>query len=77
MSFSFAVIDEIWQKVDKEDIRTLQELELFDVSVVAFPAYEDTDVAQRRLKDYQDAANWTKTPVKVNFTFRQRQAESE
>ena len=84
MSFSFSVVNEIWQKVDKEDIRTLQELELFDVSVVAFPAYEDTDVAQRRW----DAVKGERaeehmrilagvTAITLNFPYRQRQAEAE
>ena len=79
MSFSFAVVNEMWQKVDKEDIRTLQELELFDVSVVAFPAYEDTDVAQRRMEAAKNCleARMLVIPVTFSFPYRQRQAESE
>ena len=82
MSFSFSVVSESWKTKDKVDIRTLEELELFDVSVVAFPAYEDTDVAQRRL----DAVKGERAkgeerrlilPITLNFPYRQRQAEAE
>ncbi len=58
MSFGFTVVKEEWrveqvqtsdgQTVDVE-VRLLQELRLFEVSAVTFPAYEETDAALRAL----------------------------
>lgn len=47
MSFAFDVKGEAWEKVDGEEIRVLSEVDLFDVSIVAQPAYPDTTVALR------------------------------
>ena len=45
MSFGFVVIEDAWNRDD--NIRTLMDVELFDVSPVTYPAYPDTDVAVR------------------------------
>jgi phage head maturation protease len=37
--------------VEKVPVRTIQEVELFEVSAVTFPAYEDTELALRSLDD--------------------------
>jgi HK97 family phage prohead protease len=53
MSFGFRVIKDKWERYTDEeakerlDIRTLLEVRLFDVSVVTFPAYPQTDAAVR------------------------------
>lgn len=48
MSFSFVTIKDRWEnKEGKDSIRTLEEVELFDVSPVTFPAYPQTDVNVR------------------------------
>ena len=47
MSFGFQVVDERWETKDKENIRILEKVRLFDVSVVTFPAYPQTDVGLR------------------------------
>jgi HK97 family phage prohead protease len=47
MSFGFYVLDDEWHKEDGKDVRVIKNTELFDVSVVAYPAYEDTTVAAR------------------------------
>lgn len=53
MSFGFRAINDSWETVDGESVRTIHEGELFDVSVVAFPAYSDTSVALRSLGRWQ------------------------
>lgn len=53
MSFGFRTISDKWETKDGEDFRTLEKVELFDVSPVTFPAYEDTDVAVRSLEAYR------------------------
>lgn len=48
MSFSFLPVKEEWSVTDDgDDVRTLIELSLFDVSPVTFPAYTETDAALR------------------------------
>ena len=55
MSFGFRTISDKWETKDGEDLRTLEKVELFDVSPVVFPAYEDTDVAVRSLEAYRES----------------------
>jgi hypothetical protein len=48
MSFGFKAIDDSWGKDDEgESIRTLNKVELFDISAVTFPAYPETSVSVR------------------------------
>jgi len=51
MSFQFRVPKDrdSWETVNGELIRTLHEVELFDVSPVTFPAYPQTDVSVRSI----------------------------
>lgn len=49
MSIGFMVVTQRWAKEDKKEIRELVEVDLFEVSVVAFPAYPQTSVAVRSL----------------------------
>ncbi len=53
MSFGFVVLKDAWEhNKGKDSIRTLQEVKLFDVSPVTYPAYPQTSVAVR---DYLSA----------------------
>jgi HK97 family phage prohead protease len=59
MSFGFRVIKDSWDEVDGEIIRTLIECELFDVSVVTYPAYLMTSASVRSLlysNEFRDLA---------------------
>lgn len=47
MSFGFRTIRDKWEQHYNKKIRTLLEVQLFDVSLVSFPAYPDTSVALR------------------------------
>lgn len=49
MSFGFFTKQDKWDKVDGGWVRTLLDAELFDVSLVTYPAYPQTDVAVRSL----------------------------
>lgn len=61
MSFGFRVIKEEWTiRKDGTDLRTIKDLDLYEVSVVTFPAYEGTSAQARKLiaplsKRYFDA----------------------
>ncbi|MBS1198148.1 MAG: phage prohead protease, family [Proteobacteria bacterium] len=55
-SFGFYTLSDKWAKVDGEWVRTLLEVDLFDVSPVTYPAYPQTDVAVRSLQAAQASA---------------------
>ncbi|MBY5614100.1 HK97 family phage prohead protease [Rhizobium leguminosarum] len=62
MSFGFRVTKETWDETGDVPVRTIQAVELFEVSAVAWPAYEDTTIGLRSLEaaraesgDYEDA----------------------
>src|SRR5260370_32229482 len=48
-SFRFKTVTDNWHMQDGETIRDLIDVDLMDVSVVTFPAYEDTDIGVRSL----------------------------
>lgn len=71
MSFGFRVVKDRWENVQRADgttseRRTVLEAQLFDVSSVTYPAYDETDVAlreaqlTRELRD--ERANQTSDP---------------
>ncbi len=56
-SFAFKAVDDSWTDSDDYDengaripLRTLRDVDLFDVSAVTYPAYEDTSVSARALE---------------------------
>jgi hypothetical protein len=67
MSFGFVVEKETWSVEGKEDVRTLEQVKLFDVSPVTFPAYLDTDVGVRGAMDSYNKYKQEKTKRKAEF----------
>ena len=53
MSIGFIVIDDSWGTQDGIDIREIKKVQLFDVSIVTYPAYTQTDVGVRAMESYQ------------------------
>jgi HK97 family phage prohead protease len=53
MSFGFRTIGDHWETHDGEEVRYLDEVELFEVSPVTYPAYTDTDIAVRSLREWK------------------------
>lgn len=58
MSFAFDVADDHWETKDKVRIRTLKRLDLFDVSIVNFPAYLNTHIDSTRRSLDEGWASW-------------------
>lgn len=58
MSFAFRVGDEEWQDIDLEmpTRRIKKIIRVFEVSAVAFPAYEQTDISARAAADTLESA---------------------
>lgn len=50
-SFGFFVTDEEWDYSVEPALRMIKEVELFEISVVSIPAYEDTEASLVRNKD--------------------------
>jgi HK97 family phage prohead protease len=50
MSFGFMVTKQSWDETGDTPLRTIEAVDLFEVSVVAFPAYDDTSIAMRSLE---------------------------
>lgn len=50
MSFGFEVTKQEWDETGNIPIRTIQAVNLYEVSPTAFPAYEDTQIAMRSLE---------------------------
>ncbi|WP_312405242.1 HK97 family phage prohead protease [Rhizobium sp.] len=69
MSFGFRVTKETWDETGDIPVRTIEKLELLEVSAVAWPAYEDTTLAKRSL----DAA---RAEVEAAIAEEQRKAEN-
>ena len=51
MSFTFRAIRDEWTQVEDQLVRTLIDVDLYDVSVVTFPAYPQTSVNVRSIVD--------------------------
>ena len=50
MSFGFRTVEDKWDQKTDPPTRTLLDMEIFDVSIVSFPAYPDTSVGLRSLQ---------------------------
>ena len=60
VSFGFVVKEQIWHEFDDPgamDFRDLVDVDLFDVSPVTFPAYPDTTVAVRAMREWKATAH--------------------
>ena len=54
MSIGFIVLEDSWGTQDGIDIREIKKVQLFDVSIVTYPAYTQTDVGVRAMESYKD-----------------------
>lgn len=56
MSFGFIVTKQRWDETQDPPLRTIEAVDLREVSVVAFPAYDDTSIALRSLDKIREEA---------------------
>ncbi|WP_254513885.1 HK97 family phage prohead protease [Anatilimnocola floriformis] len=53
MSFGFCVVVDEFRQEGDEQVREIIEADIFDASIVCFPAYADTSVGLRRLESWR------------------------
>lgn len=73
MSFAFRAVVQRWDDTQDPPLRTVEEVELFDVSVVTDPAYEGTEIGLRSL----EAARLEARRQHNAAAFARRKAEAE
>lgn len=61
MSFGFKVLKQEWD--EEKNLRTLKQVELWDVSPVTYPFYEGTDVALRSRDAAKQSVKTPRTPL--------------
>lgn len=79
MSFGFSVIEDEWKRGEsgKPHERTLRKIDLFEISPVVFPAYEQTQVSTRSAKRVEELEReWAKEENK-NSELLKKQEELE
>lgn len=80
MSFGFVVTKQSWDETVDPPVRTIEKVDLHEVSVVAFPAYDATEIALRssssivderaRAQNHRHAA--LRLRMKANLDLRER-----
>ena len=55
MSFGFTVKGDRWEKHEGRNTRHISDVDLYDISVVSYPAYEETSVALRSMNKAEQA----------------------
>lgn len=76
MSFGFVVTKQMWDETGPTPTRTIQAVDLREVSVVAFPAYDDTSIALRSLdairqeRKYRNQAGYAARKARTEMALR-------
>lgn len=55
MSFGFMVTKQEWDETQDPPVRTIHKVDLREVSAVAWPAYDDTEIGKRSLEEHRSA----------------------
>lgn len=71
-SFGFYPTEETWDYASEPALRTINEVELFEVSVVSLPAYDDTEVALVRSKLDKEVEQRTSIIKKINHLLEEK-----
>jgi HK97 family phage prohead protease len=67
MSFGFVVTKQTWDETGEIPTRTIEAVDLHEVSVVAFPAYDDTSIALRSLKHAREQRNFSAAAMRLRM----------
>lgn len=76
MSFAFRVLSDDWRTEDGEPLREVRDLQLYDVSVVSYPAYAETQVDLRAVSVGREALDKAATvAAEIPLELRRRRLE--
>ena len=75
-SFSFQVVSDEWRTEDGQEIRTLTDVDLFDVGPVSFPAYPAT-VTEASLRSLYNHLRPNRERVKTRLVAARQYVRSE
>jgi HK97 family phage prohead protease len=72
MSFAFRTLEDEWHIEDGEPVREVLDMIIREVSVVTFPAYPETSVAMRSLREsplmsHQRSVSWLRKRLKTTL----------
>ena len=67
MSFAFIPTRQKWYNKEKMPRRTIEEAELYDISIVTTPAYEGTEIGLRSLEDHQKQNRKSQAPRRFHI----------
>jgi HK97 family phage prohead protease len=72
MSFAFIPTRQKWKDVDGKALprRTIEEAELYDVSIVTTPAYSGTEIGLRSLEDFRKSQRKSQAPRRMRMKDR-------
>lgn len=70
MSFAFIPESQEWDESGDVPVRTIKSASLFDVSIVTFPAYNDTDIGLRSLEAARDEKRHSNEPLKARMRMK-------
>ncbi len=72
MSFAFIPTRQKWKDVDGKDLprRTIEEAELYDVSIVTTPAYSGTEIGLRSLEQFRKSQRKSQAPRRMRMKDR-------
>lgn len=76
MSFAFRATKQEWDDTQTPPLRTIREVELFDVSIVTTPAYGGTDIGLRALDSARAARNHSSAARRVRMKMNLRRLPS-
>ena len=67
MSFAFVPTRQSWDDDQEMPVRTIQEVELYDVSIVTTPAYSGTEIGLRSLEHHRKQNRKSQAPRRVRM----------
>lgn len=85
MSFGFIVTKQEWDETGDIPVRTIEQVDLIEVSIVTFPAYDGTSIAmrsleearkERRQKNFNAAAKRVGMKVSLDLTTRSERSKA-
>ena len=67
MSFAFVPTRQSWDDDQEMPVRTIQEVELYDVSIVTTPAYSGTEIGLRSLEHHRKQNRKSQAPRRFHI----------